>query len=401
MRRLLAGRLAALAGITLLLAAPVAPAAAAESGTLVGRVLNGSTKEPVAGVEVTLTASRADGSRSFARTQRTDDDGRYRFKHLPTGTDHIYTVDATYEGGAFAGGALQLRGDTPRPPVVRSLLRVWPTITDPAVIQIARDDIFAVQEGGDVSVIEAVTVVNHSGLAYIGRGGGTSGRASSGSRPSPSLGFALPASVTRNDAGQPVVQIVGSDVDLPQIIPTEYGFAATAAIPPGETRITFAYRTRGTGGSYDLTRRALYPTSRLEVNAAPPLEVQSNRLIEAGTLDLRGRAYTRYSATDGLAAGDPIQVLAVATAEPVSGSLLGVALGAIAVLALVAAGTLWLSRRRAARRRPERARRAPTQGDLLHAIAELDMRYERGELAEAPWSEERARLKAEALQGSR
>jgi hypothetical protein len=367
-------------------------ATAATRGTIAGRIEDGATGNFVAGVRVTLTQAAPDGSGTKETVKVTDGLGRFRFPGLPTGNTLIYVLDAEHDGGSFAGGAVQLPADTAKPPVIRTTLRVWDTTVDPEVIQLSRDDIFVVQEGNNVAVIESVTVVNHSTKAYIGRGGDDGGEG-----PVPSLGFALPQAVQRNAAtGQPVVRIENSDIDVPQVIATEYGFAATTAIPPGETKTMFSYLVTGDGGSFDLSRTALYPTSIFQIFAAPPLDIRSNRLEEMEPTVVGDTEYARHTATSTIGGSDPIQILAVADAGTPGGLIAG-AITAVAIITIGAALAYLMAKRRKGNARMAALQPTSQRELALQAIAELDIAHERGYIDDEAWAAQRARLKASAL----
>jgi hypothetical protein len=347
-------------------------AAAATRGRIVGRVINANTGEPQARVKVTLVGANQDGTDRSRRVHETDASGRYAFNDLEAEEGRVYTLDARHAGGLFAGRAVSFPGDTDRPPVLRTTLRVWETTTDPNAVLIRRDVVFAVPAEDRVGIVESVTIANTSQRAYIGRGGNV-GRAS--------VGFALPIEAV----GGPIT-IVGSTYDIPGILRTEYGFAATIAVPPGEMEVTFTYPLDGSGGTFDLSRTALYPILDFSVYAAEPLRIDSNRLERGTEETIDGRDYRTWRTDQDIAAGDPIQVNAVAEAG--SGPLL-LGIG-VAAAALLAASGFWLLRRR----RPPAAAPGPlAPHDLLEAIAALDLRYRAGEIDEDEWSRTRADLK--------
>jgi hypothetical protein len=353
----------------------------APTGRVEGRVLNAATGEPVPGVEVTLTSAATGSTDTLERRLRTDERGHYRFDDLPTGEERFYALDAVFQGGLFSGRAITLPSDTQREPVIDTTLRVWPTTTDPEVMLIERDDIFVSRndEDGGIGVVESVRVVNTSERAYIGRGG--SGDAA---RPgeTPSVGFALPSGADNTG-----VAVIDADIDIPALVGTEYGFAITTAVPPGETRVTFSYPLRGTAGSYDLSRRALYPILSLSIYATDPFEVSSNRLSFDDEVTVGDKRYERFASDDPLDAGDSLQAIAVADAGTPPGLLTGMA----GVLALVVVlGLLPLLRSRRAERKPPR-----TRAELVEAIARLDLENEQGHLATDRWASRRAELKAE------
>lgn len=355
------------------------PAGAADSGAIRGRVVNGADEKPQPGVRVVLSIGVQGQSEVETVEQRTDARGRYSFGDLQTGEDRIYAIDAFYDGGMFAGGALTLPSDTDSEPTITSSLRVWDTMTDPEALLITHNSIFlSTNEEGGVGAIESVTVFNSADQAYIGRGADDAETEPGGSA---TVGFALPA-----EADNSRVSIVDAEIDVPALLPTEYGFAITTALPPGETRFTFSYPIEGITGSYDISRRALYPIAEVDVYASPPLEVESNRLAAAGEEEVGGRTYNRSSATD-ISAGDSIQVIAVAEAGVPAALLAGMAGVLLLVLLLGIIPFIRLRNRRAAE--------PMTREELVRAIAKLDIEHGSDAISTHDWAARRAELKAE------
>jgi hypothetical protein len=370
------------------------PAAAApkSNGVIRGRVINASTDDPQGGVEVTLTTTTADGTRPQRRGARTDGRGRYRFEGLGTGSDHVYALDAVFQGGLFAGRALTIPAQPSPAPVIDSTLRVWPTTTDETSILFERDDLFVRPFENGLSVIESVTVANSSEHAYIGRRGRGGGRRET----APSLGFALPAGA---DCRGGACGIVDASIDVPALVPQDYGFAATAAIPPGRTQITFSYRVAGGAGTFELSRVALYPTVQTSVYAVEPLEIRSDRLKPDGQRRVGRDLYRVWSTAGALDAGDSLPVLAVAEA----GSQRSLIAGLGAAGAVIAGGVIVaLVRRRRVRSAsaPVAAPGPENRDDLLRAIAELDLRYEAGEVPPTDYNVARAELKSKLAAAS-
>ena len=350
------------------------PSPAATTGIIEGRVINESTGQPQPGVELTLTTGTADGGGEVVETAHSDEHGRYRFIGLATGEDRFYALDARFDGGLFAGRPVPLPSDTRRQPVIESTLRVWATTSDPAVVAIERDDMFVVPDDDGVGVIESVTFFNASDEAYIGRGADMLGDSATGA----SFAFALPAAAEWRG-------IIDSTLDIPQLVAVNRGMAATIAIPPGEHQTTFSYRLGGTGGSFDLSRPALYPTVEMSIFAAAPLEIRSNRLVPRESETLGGKTYSRWSTDEPIDAGDPLQALAVAQGAISLGPL---ALAGSAVIVLVALLATWLRARR--RGRPV----APGRDHLVERVAELDLAFEAGAIDRKKWDEERSDLVA-------
>jgi hypothetical protein len=362
-----------------LIAVSAAPAVrAADTGTIKGKVVRAGVDKPQPGVKVTLTIGG--GTEELeSQTTTTDAKGRYLFDDLATGEAHFYALDAVYDGGLFAGRPLVIPDNTEKKPIITSTLRVWDTTTDPSSILIRRNDVFVVQDADGVGLIESYRIVNPTHLAYIGRGGET-GENEDGTT-TPTVGFWLPEKADKQS-----VQIIESDLDVPSLLPTEYGFATTIAIPPGETRLTYTYRVEGSAGVYDITRTALYAMAEVDFYAEPPLTIESNRLEDKGSVQVGDKTYTRYASTEGLDPADPVQVLATAEAGTPGGLLLGVA----AVLLLLVATAAFGWRRS---RRPAVVTAPAAREVLLASIAELDLRHEAGEISDEEHAARRAAMK--------
>ena len=355
-------------------------AEAATTGVIRGRVVNETTGEAQPGVELTLTTGGEDGSSETVAKIRSDNGGRYLFADLATGDDRFYALDARYEGGLFAGRPITLPADTARRPVVDSTMRVWDTTTDPAVIAVKRDDLFAVANEDGLGVIESVTILNNSDFAYIGRGAEMVGDAASGV----SLAFALPP-------GASDVNVFDSDLDMPEIVPVDQGFGTTVAFPPGETRTTFSYRVPGVGGSFDLSRPVLYTTLELSIFAAPPLEIESNRLVPGEGVTLEGKRYERWTAEDPIEAGDPLQALAIARSDASSVPVIAAIAGALLLMA--ALGAVARARRPATSRATPHVAEPPLERDaLLEAVARLDLDFASGAVRQPQYDDRRADL---------
>jgi hypothetical protein len=378
MRRLIAlGALAATLALQ-------APAPAASTGRIEGKVVNETTGQPQRGVKLTLSTGTSSGDSDIAGTTRSDSHGRYVFDDLATGSDRFYALDARYDGGLFAGRPVTLPSDTSEKPVIESTLRVWDTTAEPGVMAIRRDDMFVVSNEEGVGVIESVTFANTSQMAYIGRGAEMAGEDASGV----SFVFALP------DAAAGFTP-VDSTLDIPVMVPVEgVGAGATIAIPPGENRATFSYAVEGDGGTFDLSRPALYPILEMSIFAAEPLEIRSNRLVSGEAVDLEGKKYERWSTEDPIDAGDPLQAIAVASGRVPIVPLVAAAAALVAFLTVM---TLLFRRRRTV------AVAAPNRDELLERVAKLDLSFESGEIDRDRWDEQRGPLveRLRELEGSK
>ncbi len=386
-------RLTALLGVlalaVLLLPAPTAVAQGDEVGTITGTVTNGTTGEPQGGVAIRLLGGSQDDEGNFRQDVEadtiTDGKGRFEFPELPAGQDRAYTLDARFDGGNFPGGVVTIDsgGD-----VIEVTQRVWNTTTDPRSIVIQNNRMFLLKGEDGASVIESFEIVNVSDEAYVGRGAGSAGPQK---EPIPSLSFSFP-----EDARREGIQIVDSDLDIPQLLDTETGISITSAVPPDETNITFAYSLRVNTGQVDLSRRALYPTLNLSVLAEPPFVIDSTRLVADGEATIDGITYKQYSSRDTITEGNSIPILGIARGDGDSALTFGALAAAALLIILLALGLLRSRATRQVAREPAKREPGPPEAraDLLVAIAQLDLEYRDGQLDEDEWKAKRGQLKA-------
>jgi hypothetical protein len=291
-------------------------------------------------------------------------------------------LDVIHQCGLFQGGSHQIPDDTDKRPIWEVDVSVWDTTDDPNSILIRRNDAFLVPDDVTVSMVDSYRVVNTTDLAYIGRGG-------SGSQSV--MSFPLPAETQRD-----TIRILNEPrVGVPRLIETEFGFGIPTAIPPGQTQFQFSYEVEGSGGIYDLTRTALYPILDAAVFVQDPLKLESNRLSEEGSVEIGKDPYTEYSTDETIDAGDPIQLLALAEAGMSPWLIAGAGAGIALIGAFVFIG-IALRRRRPAKSTVTTppAAPSPSRQDTVVAIAELDLRYRNGEIAESEWRARRELLKS-------
>ncbi|MDQ4145849.1 MAG: hypothetical protein M3198_19305 [Actinomycetota bacterium] len=381
-------RLVAVGVALFVVTAPTALAADVDTATIEGRILSGQDERPVPDAKVTLLGARLDGAgRVVRKTTVPDDRGRYSFE-VPDRKGVEYALEASYDGGLFVGDSFSVKGDE-----MSFDLEVWETTSDPSVITVLRDHMFVAHDEEGAGVLESVTINNSSDRAYIGRGRALGGGDSASS---PTLGFALPT----QSLGERV-DLVDSSLNRLYAVDADFGFAATVAIPPGETTVTYAYPARGSGGSYDLTRRALYPTEELSVFATDPLEVESGRLTYEGREEVGGESYRRWVGNGGFDAGDVVSLLVVAEGNSSSTLWLTIGIGFALIVLLIAVG-LWL-RSRSGKTTSSRPRglapaaEAERGDDLIAAIAALDLQHDAGSISDEQWSSRRSELKTKLL----
>ncbi len=377
------------AAISLFLSAACAATASAapghSGGVIGGRVIDKSRGLPVAGVKVHLVG--ADQRRGVRIEHRTVTNGRgsFRFSHLPTGPLRTYSLSARHDEGYFTGASVTFSGSTTR---ARRNIAVWRTTERPSVMRVAKDDVYIVQSKAGLAALESVTFVNTAPRAYIGRARSMlAGPAARSAGPIASFGFALPP-----DTVEGSISISRTDLELPRVQGTTFGFGIINAIPPGTHSILFSYQVADSGGgTYSLTRPALYPTRHMSVYAADPLIVNGAGIRGAGRVTSRGQTFTKWTSSSSLAPLDQIELTAAARGGITPGLAGGLG---VALIVLLAAGGFALRRSRRPVAPPGRAPNEPlARVELIAAVAELDLAYDDGRVSQGHWQTRRAELK--------
>ncbi len=167
----------------------------------------------------------------------------------------------------------------------------------------------------------------------------------------------------------------------------------TLPVPPGDQvrEVRFSYELPNWAGR-TLTRTFPLPVEATVLMAqGEDLVLEGPALVTMGPLDTQEEQVNAYTVTRPLDAGEPLVLelrsrAAGVAREPGSSRALNVLLGVAALgMALWVSARLWRPGR--STRLPERAR------PLVLALAELDERFALGEIAEADYQQERARLK--------
>jgi hypothetical protein len=332
---------------------------------------------------VRLVGADRAADRRVTRTTVADKKGRFRFTGVPAGPDWNYVVDTKRQGGYFPARSVVVEpGKT-----ARRVVKTWPTTRRPQVVEVRSNNLYLVPSRKGVSVVESVTFTNSSHAAYIGRGGRMPKSAGPGrDRAATSVGLALPSAVADGS-----FSIVRSDLPLARIRPATFGFGLVNALPPGEHTILFSYNVTGNGGTFLLTRPALYPVKRLIVFASAPLEVDGAGMDLAGQTVIRGQAFDKWTRTEDFR---PLDEMSVAVAARTSNAP-GLFTGAGVLVAVLLVGVLIARRRRAS----SEIGGAPSREHVISAIAELDIRHDAGEIGDEEWTQRRQELKDSVASG--
>lgn len=357
--------------------AAVAVGAAAASATAGGSpgVIDGTVvnltggQRPVAGHPVTLTAY-VNGTQVEGFQTTTDAAGRFAFT-VPAAPDRTYVVNVKYRGGDYDSDPIAFRDGGTRRQVT---LRVYEPTTDPAVLRVSVHHIIVDTAPGAVQVAELLVVTNATDRTFIGTTQRPDGKRET-------LRLSLPPGATR-------VQYLEGLMDCCAFV-ADGVLVDTMDVKPGMRQIAYSYLVPAAGRSARILRILEYPTDRVEVFGSAAARFQVEPLAPQPAVQTDQGAYVRFSGAN-LAAGDRIAVavggLPASAATPRR--------VALAVFVGILAGALAypLARRRAPEPRPEGAGLALSREELLTLVADLDDRYEAGEVSAEEYRRRRAFL---------
>ena len=367
--------LLSLAAVTAGVAWPPAPARAQETGSIGLTVLNGTTGLPMAGHEVTLLRHNSDESNevTLARVV-TDGEGRYEFTGLPADGSH-YVAAARYLEMPYLTEHIPLEPGAGRR---ETTLRVYDITTDEAALFHSAVHLVIEANPEVLTVTEIIVVENRGNLTFA---------------PPPVLGQGLVYTLPAAAFGlQPMVDGLQH---------TDRGLLFSAPIPPGVSRIVYAYNVDRASIDHRFTRQMDYDIERVQVLVSPSTEtVNPTNLTNDGVQRVGEDDFLLLSNRVGVGKGMAVSVAfptILAWQDVMKWGMLGF------VVLIVAAGLVV-----GIRVKPEQPDEPPAVGDLapederkyaalVQALAVLDDQFEEGGLDAASYRTRRADLKDRAL----
>lgn len=310
---------------------------------------------------------------------KTAADGSFSFANVQRQNGMVYVITTQYAGVLQTSTPIRLQSGSG--PTLDLSFKVYEATGDPAAIQIDTIQMFVEPfSQNTVLVREAISYRNTGDRIFL-----TDRKTPNGDRISSEA--VLPAGATQIMLAQDSQQryVVGS---------TPPAIQGIVPITPGEsTAVQFSYLLSYT----DRPTIPILTTYSIEdANVFVPqvsgFAIQDPLFTPDQPLQLETGVYNRYRLQRPIRPGEPFTVTIVSQAEQVSDrrNLLALVL-IIAALALI--GTIF-----AIWRLSRQAGPAQVTGEfdrLVRSIADLDERFEKGQVAQADYDAERARLKAE------
>ncbi|MBM3943169.1 MAG: hypothetical protein FJ316_09660 [SAR202 cluster bacterium] len=351
-----------------------------------GQVANGTAGGPVpANIQVVLHAFRQGAGQIATYRTLSGPAGEFQFNDVAADAGSTYALTMEYLTVTYS--VLASATDLAQPLEVV----VYETTRDAAVVRVERQallitDINAREQ--DIGAVEFVRLVNPSDRTLL---------PDLSSSSISFLRFPLPPGARELD--------VRSDLTGGQIIPIGTGFAVTAPVLPGGHDLNYAFRFPYQGVAVSYRQSLLQGAAVYQVlipQRLPPVQVTG--LESRPLLDLDGTTYRVWEAR-GVAPGQGPTVEIAGLPQPTVWDRTARTLTSqktwqwfipsafAAFLAVLLIYSLVKSPGRLAAAAPG----AGGRQELVQAIAFLDDRFERGELAEAQYRQERGRLKSQIL----
>ncbi|MBI2855629.1 MAG: hypothetical protein HYX93_02145 [Chloroflexi bacterium] len=366
------------------------PQSATGHGTIVieGRVVNGTEGADVPhDLTISLDVLQA-GQRVEGMETVTDAGGRFTFGEVRSEEDFLYIISTEYAGAPYmVQGALSVLQE----PVE---LAVYESTGSTETLHV-RGHTLVVNAADSrdrvMNSLELVTLENSGDRTFvpdIARDG-----------PMSLLRFSLPDGATALD--------VQSSLSGGQLIQVDVGFAISAPVPPGSHEIIYAYRSPYDGGKKSFSHSFPFGADTFRVLVLDGVgKARGPGLELMEPLVLGERGYQRLEAHD-LGAGTALTVELFGLPRPslwqrwtdiVSGKgFARVVIPATFGLALLALMSYVLTRQNRTTVAYQGALPSGQRSELLEAMAQMDDRFQRGELEEEDYIRERQALKERLL----
>ena len=392
----LLGSVVLAAGLALA-AAGVGTGEAQESVSIIGEVVNGTQGAGPfsAGLPVLLLLSAEDGSLAATGQTTTDAAGQFRFDRVDRLEEGTYTLGVEYAGVLYRTSFIAQELEE------QLHLTVYETTEDVSVVAVNQQVMVLTdvdKKGRQVAATELVRLVNRSDRTLLPAPLG-SGRMSF-------LRFSLP-----NQASELIVR---SDLPPGDVISVGGGFALISPVAPGEHSVDFFYIFPYVGDRVTFTQNLLQGAEIYQVLVPEDLPgVQVTGLEPIAAVEIQGSVYRAWEGRN-FPPGEGPSLELVHLPQPgllarLENSLtddamwrdaIPIAAGAALALLLLF-GAFKVPRGSAAQegQAPCNSTRDGSRA-LVQAIAELDEKYQRGQVAEDRYHRERQGLKSRVLEHS-
>jgi len=349
-----------------------------ETGMLKGQVINASQDSiGVKAIGVTLRVFQKGQELQSEKAQTvTDGYGRFAFKNLRTDTTILYVPMVLYQGLEFYGNVVGFS----QKKVAFSQIVVYDTTGQADSIHVIRGH-FILEPGRNILRVRELYLFQNTGRkVYVGQMSPVIGRRVT-------LALELPEGY-RNLS-------IGSDFDPHRIFVEGRNFYDTMEFRPGPRTGSIFYELPYSGSKFLFRRRLLKGLRKVDLFVPAKVKVDSPEFQFASFFNLGGKSFQRFLALD-LEEG---AFLEVRLRNLPSSGLRPWMWAIIALVGILAVGGVIYRLRKRGREHsiPKEERLQRQKQQLLDRIVRLDELWEKGQVEEAKYVQERELLKKELI----
>lgn len=315
----------------------------------------------------------------------TDAEGRFEFTGLATSPDYAYSISLNYQGAEYNSEGV---GFTEKETTKTINMTVYDSTTSDEEIKVHMQHIVIEVGEGVLLIREFFLFSNQGKTTFIG-----DEEVSPGKRRT--LRFSLPK-------GSAELKLERGLMDC-CLVSEDGVFFDTMDLKPGMKEVVFSYQTRYGASGYTFRRFLDYDTDALDLFVpSGEVRVVSDVLEPKGTVESNGRSYSHLTAR-GLERNKEIVVeLSHLPESQYSFKWMVIVL----VVLIIASGVGYpILRKRRAEKGPTpkrvdevKERLLRERGELLFSLAELDERFEAGQIPEEDYLRERAEKKKSLIE---
>ncbi len=250
----------------------------AAKGSISGQVLNETSDGPAPGVELTLTSYMGERP-TDDKTIESDEQGNFSFENL--GWDRSYGLTVNFKGTQYSTDKMVFNPDEDTK--VLTLPIYEPTFEDDDLAVIESHMIVQASEGA-LSIADLSLYSNKGDKVYVGGKETEDGRKKS-------LKFSVPKGALDLNF------VHGAKPE--DIVQTEYGFADTTSILPGEKRVVYTYNIALDSGTTKFDKTIDYPTENfLLLVSDTGKTAKVSGLTSVEPVVVQGESFLKWTGTD-------------------------------------------------------------------------------------------------------
>ena len=347
-----------------------APEDGATSGRISGQVINKTSKGPAPGIELTLTSYMGDKP-TGDKTLKSDEQGNFSFDGL--NWDRSYAITVNFKGAQYSTDKMVFY---PNQDTKIVNLPIYDPTVNEDTLKITEAQMIVQVEEGALSIADLTLYNNTGDKIYVGGNELEDGRRESLkiSTPKQAQNFNFIHGITSDD-----------------VVKTEYGFADTTSVPPGQKRVVYAYNLHLDSGTTSFEKTIDYPTENFLLLVSKSTKNIEVRGLNGGeSVDIHDESFLKWTGED-LKPGHSIKVelkSPLAQGDYLKWGALGF------LLLIIIAGVVYSTVLKKSTEQDNSSDQDKGVGDLkaehlalIKEIAELDDNFESGNIEEQKYKD--------------